>query len=134
LPPRSRRHGVRPSARRRREGRIHAPHLALREPRSQKPHHGRLVGRDAFLDVRPKRIDILRRIFLEQQRPHVEECIAAVQAELAFRARVVAAYEAIRSEGLSFPADKAAVMRLLAPRFTKGEMRRVYAALAAAAG
>lgn len=67
-------------------------------------------------------------------RPHVEDCIAAVQAELAFRARVVAAYEAIRAEGLLFPPDKAAVMRLLAPRFTKNEMRRVYAALAAATG
>jgi hypothetical protein len=66
--------------------------------------------------------------------PHVEECIAAVSAELAVRARVVAAYEAVRAQGLSFPADKAAVMRLLATRFTKGEMRRVYGALAAAAG
>ncbi|MBU6222941.1 MAG: hypothetical protein KGR24_09375 [Planctomycetes bacterium] len=64
-------------------------------------------------------------------RPHVEECIAAVRAELDFRGRVVAAYEAIQAEGLSFPADKAAVMRLLAPRFTKNEMRRVYAALVA---
>jgi len=65
-------------------------------------------------------------------RPHLEECIAAVRAELDFRGRVVAAYEAIQAEGPSFPADKAAVMRLVAPRFTKNEMRRVDAALVAA--
>ena len=65
-------------------------------------------------------------------RPHIDDCIAAVRAELDFRGRVVAAYEAIQAEGLSFPADKAAVMRLLATRFTKNEMRRVYAALVAA--
>jgi hypothetical protein len=65
-------------------------------------------------------------------RAHTNDCIAAVRAELDFRGRVVAAYEAIRAEGLSFPADKAAVMRLLAPRFTKNEMPRVYAAVVAA--
>jgi len=35
-------------------------------------------------------------------------------------------------EGLSFPADKGAVMRLWDPRFTKHEMRRVDAAVIAA--
>ena len=65
-------------------------------------------------------------------RPADELSFDTVRAELAFRGRVVAAYEAIQAEGLSFPADKAAVMRLLATRFTKNEMRRVYAALVAA--
>jgi hypothetical protein len=65
-------------------------------------------------------------------RLHIEGCIAAVRADLDFRGRVVAAYEAIKAEGLWFPADKAAVIRLLAPGFTKNEMRRVYAALVAA--
>jgi hypothetical protein len=88
----------------------------------------------SFDTVRPLLLEEYPPEDVDAFRPHVEECIAAVQAELAFRAQVVAAYEAIRAEGLSFPADKAAVMRLLAPRFTKGEMRRVYAALAAATG
>jgi hypothetical protein len=70
--------------------------------------------------------------------PLVAELVAGEDpvgcAELAFRERVLDAYRVIRAQGLSFPADKAAVMRLLAPRFTKGEMRRVYGALAAAAG
>ena len=86
----------------------------------------------SFETVRPLLLEEYLPEDIDAFRPHVEECIAVVQAELDFRARVVAAYEATRAEGLSFPADKAAVMRLLAPRFTKGEMRRVYAALAAA--
>ena len=78
---------------------------------------------------------------------HLETCIKdlkerfarvelVVSPPLASSTDIVAvldAYRAIRAQGLSFPADKAAVMRLLAPRFTKGEMRRVYGALAAAA-
>jgi len=88
----------------------------------------------SFETVRPLLLEEYLPEDIDAFRPHVEDCIAAVQAELAFRARVVAAYEAIRAEGLSFPPDKAAVMRLLAPRFTKNEMRRVYAALAAATG
>jgi len=88
----------------------------------------------SFDTVRPLLLEEYPPEDVDAFRPHVEDCIAAVQAELDFRVRVVAAYEAIRSEGLSFPADKAAVMRLLASRFTKNEMRRVYAALAAATG
>ena len=88
----------------------------------------------SFDTVRPLLLEEYEPDDVDAFRPHVEACIAAVQAELAFRARVLDAYRAIRTQGLSFPADKAAVMRLLAPRFTKGEMRRVYAALAAATG
>jgi hypothetical protein len=88
----------------------------------------------SFETVRPLLLEEYPPEEIDAFRPHVEECIAAVRAELAFRERVVAAYRAIRAEGLSFPADKAAVMRLLAPRFTKNEMRRVYAALVAATG
>jgi len=87
-----------------------------------------------FDTVRPLLLEEYQPDDVDAFRPHVEECIAAVRAELAFRERVLDAYRAIRAQGLSFPADKAAVMRLLAPRFTKGEMRRVYAALAAATG
>ena len=86
----------------------------------------------SFDTVRPLLLEEYPPEDIDAFRPHIEECIAAVRAELDFRERVVAAYEAIRAEGLSFPADKAAVMRLLAPRFTKNEMRRVYAALVAA--
>jgi hypothetical protein len=88
----------------------------------------------SFDTVRPLLLEEYEPDDVDAFRPHVEECIAAVRAELAFRERVLDAYRAIRAQGLSFPADKAAVMRLLAPRFTKGEMRRVYGALAAAAG
>ena len=86
----------------------------------------------SFETVRPLLLEEYAPEDVDAFRPHIEECIAAVRAELDFRARVVAAYEAIQAQGLSFPADKAAVMRLLASRFTKNEMRRVYAALAAA--
>jgi hypothetical protein len=88
----------------------------------------------SFETVRPLLLEEYEPDDVDAFRPHVEACIAAVRAELAFRERVLDAYRAIRAQGLSFPADKAAVMRLLAPRFTKGEMRRVYGALAAAAG
>jgi len=88
----------------------------------------------SFETVRPLLLEEYEPEDVDAFRPHVEACIAAVRAELAFRERVLDAYRAIRAQGLSFPADKAAVMRLLAPRFTKGEMRRVYGALAAAAG
>ena len=86
----------------------------------------------SFDTVRPLLLEEYPPEDIDAFRPHVEECIAAVRAELDFRGRVVTAYEAIEAEGLSFPTDKAAVMRLLAPRFTKNEMRRVYAALVAA--
>ena len=86
----------------------------------------------SFDTVRPLLLEEYPPEDIDAFRPHIDYCIVAVRAELDFRARVVAAYEAIRAEGLSFPADKAAVMRLLAPRFTKNEMRRVYAALVAA--
>ena len=86
----------------------------------------------SFDPVRPLLLEEYPPEDIDAFRPHIDDCIAAVRAELDFRARVLAAYEAIRAERLSFPADKAAVMRLLAPRFTKNEMRRVYAALVAA--
>jgi hypothetical protein len=86
----------------------------------------------SFDTVRPLLLEEYLPEDVDAFRPHVEACIAAVRAELAFRERVVEAYRAIQSQGLSFSSDKAAVMRLLAPLFTKAEMRRVYAAVLAA--
>jgi hypothetical protein len=65
----------------------------------------------SFDTVRPLLLEEYPPEDIDAFRQHVEECITAVRAELDFRGRVVAAYEAIQAEGLSFPADKAAVMR-----------------------
>ncbi len=63
---------------------------------------------------------------IERYRANIEEVIAEVQVQLAFRERVLAAY---RATGLSLAADKRAVMRLLAGQFTARDMKKVYAIL-----
>lgn len=64
---------------------------------------------------------------IDRFRPHIDECMAHVNAELSFRARVMAEYRAL---GLSIEQDKGAVMRALSKRFKKDEMGKVFAAIA----
>jgi hypothetical protein len=64
---------------------------------------------------------------IERFRPHIDECIAFVNAHLAFRDRVVTLYRQI---GILLDKDRAACMRALSPHFRRDEMKRVYSVLA----
>lgn len=59
--------------------------------------------------------------------PLVRETLNEVVSELSFRVRVLEEYRAL---GLTLREDKSAVMRALSQRFPRGEMRKVYTAIA----
>ena len=63
---------------------------------------------------------------IERFRPHIDATIAQVNCEFELRERVRAAYDELRAQGLSINADKAAVMRAMAQRFSREEMRKAY--------
>jgi hypothetical protein len=71
---------------------------------------------------------------IERFRPHIDDAIRAVNREFEFRQRVGALYAELQAQGMSIQADKAAVMRALAPKFRREEMKRVYAAILAQGG
>ena len=64
-------------------------------------------------------------------RPHIDAAITQVNREFELRERVRAAYDVLRAQGLSVNADKGAVMRALAPHFSREEMRKAYQIVAA---
>lgn len=66
---------------------------------------------------------------IEKFRANIDDAIRQVNTEQAFRGRVRAAYETLKTQGLSLNKDKAAVMRVLATQFARGEMGHVYAAI-----
>ncbi|MGH7811648.1 MAG: hypothetical protein ACREP5_15325, partial [Candidatus Binatia bacterium] len=61
---------------------------------------------------------------IEAFRPHVEECIREVNREFDFKELVLEEYAKL---GISVHSDKAGVMRALAQRFARNEMKKVYA-------
>ncbi|MSP38548.1 MAG: hypothetical protein EXR70_08675 [Deltaproteobacteria bacterium] len=65
---------------------------------------------------------------IEAFRPHIEECIRQVQHEFEFKELVLNEYAKL---GVSIHADKAVVMRALAQRFARNEMKKVYALIVA---
>ena len=65
---------------------------------------------------------------LEAFRPHIEECLRQVQHEFEFKEQVLEEYAKL---GVSIRADKAVVMRALAQRFARSEMKKVYALIMA---
>jgi hypothetical protein len=67
---------------------------------------------------------------IERFRPHIEEAIAEVNREFAFRERVWKMYEELQAKGLSLRRDKGAVMRALSSQFRREEMSRVFTTLA----
>ncbi len=68
---------------------------------------------------------------IERFRPHIDATIDQVNREFEQRERVRAAYDELRTHGLSIHADKAAVMRALANRFSREQMRKAYQIVAA---
>jgi hypothetical protein len=63
---------------------------------------------------------------IEGFRPHVEDCIRQVRAEVEYIERVLAAYAAT---GKSIDTQKAEVMRELSQCFPRGEMKKVYSTI-----
>jgi hypothetical protein len=64
---------------------------------------------------------------IERFRPHIHACIREVNAQLAFRNRVLDAYRAV---GVRLGEDKGAVMRAMSRQFSRAEMKKVYAVIA----
>ncbi|MFB3891420.1 MAG: hypothetical protein ACE15C_05280 [Phycisphaerae bacterium] len=64
---------------------------------------------------------------IERFRMYIDDCIAEVNEQLAYRNRVLEAYRAL---GMSLAADKAGVMRALSKQFNKKDMKKVYTIVA----
>ena len=63
---------------------------------------------------------------IERFRPSIDEVLADIQAQLAFRERILAAY---RATGLRLNEDKRLLMRALAGEFEARDMKKVYTIL-----
>ena len=63
---------------------------------------------------------------IDKFRPHIDDCIMSIQAQLLFQEQVLDAYRAI---GISVHEDKAACMRQMAQKFPKSMMKKVYSVL-----
>ncbi len=76
----------------------------------------------------------LERLLLEEYaqadidhfKPHIDACITEINAQMAFRQRVLDAYMVI---GISLETDKRAVMKHLSAIFPRNEMKKVYSIL-----
>ena len=66
---------------------------------------------------------------IEKFRANIDDGIRQVNLEQEFRQQIRAAYEALKTQGLSLARDKAAVMRVLSGQFPRDRMGHVYTAL-----
>ena len=81
--------------------------------------------------------DALLPLLLEEYQPddikkfrsNIDDAIRQVNEEQALREKVRAAYETLKTQGLSLSKDKAAVMRVLSGQFRRDQMGNVYAAI-----
>ena len=67
---------------------------------------------------------------IDRFRPHIDECIAKVNEEQAFKQRVRAVYRELQAKGFDITTNKGAVMRELSKVFPKERMSKVYSSIA----
>lgn len=62
-------------------------------------------------------------------RKHIDDCVAEVNNENAFREKAKSAYEEVLRGGLDLKSDKGGVMRALSRKFPREQMTKVYGAI-----